>query len=360
MTKDIVSVAVIGASFAKAAYLPALRHTEGAEVVAIASARKESAAAVAEEFDVPRAYDDWRAMLEENDVDLVCIATPTDTHADMAIAAVEAGAHVLSEKPMAMDADEAERMLRAAERADRIHMIDHELRFNPNRKHVHDVISSGALGEVRHVDVVNIGNSWSDPAARPKDDWWSLAERGGGRLGANGSHQIDLLRWWFGEVLAVDGIVQTVVADRVAKNTGEPWTATADDLVRFTLQQENCRISDVLLSGVAAHNIGNHVRICGSEGTILISNQDETVLVGRNSGEFRDESRTDPNAGLPGVQPGIWNVSVVSLMRELVGAIREERPLRAGATFADGLATQRVLDAVKVSSAEGRRVDPRA
>ena len=128
-----MNVGIIGASFAKAAYLPALKHIDGAEVVAIASARLESAKEAADAFGVPHAYDDWERMLGEHAFDLVCIATPTFMHAPMTLAALEAGAHVLCDKPMALDKEEAGAMLEKAESLGRVHMIDHELRFNPTR-----------------------------------------------------------------------------------------------------------------------------------------------------------------------------------------------------------------------------------
>ena len=355
----MIRVGIIGASFARHAYLPALRLLDGAEVVAIASARLDRARSVADAFDVTRAYDDWKEMLGNHELDLVCIATPTDTHTPMAEAALRAGAHVLCEKPMAMDAEQARHMWQTATSLGRLHMIDHELRFNPNRRHVAELVRSGAIGDVRHVDIMNVGSSWADPAGRPAGDWWSLAERGGGRLGANGSHQIDLARWWFGEVESVVGTIDTVVADRVDPTTGEAWRATADDLVHFTLRQEHAPLVDVVLSGVANHNLGNHTRIFGSEGTIVLSNDTETLLVGRRGGELHDESREDPDARLPGIEKGIWNVSVVGLLRELLAAIGEDRPVEAGATFEDGFRTQLVMDAVRRSNDERRWVAPR-
>ncbi|MBT8488410.1 MAG: Gfo/Idh/MocA family oxidoreductase, partial [Gemmatimonadetes bacterium] len=238
-------VGIIGASFAKAAYLPALRHTLGAEVVALASARLESARDAAEAFDVPHAYDDWESMLAQHELDLVCIATPTDLHEAQTLAAVDAGAHVLCEKPTAMNAAEAARMLAAAEAKGRVHMIDHELRFNPNRMRIAELIADGSLGEIRHVDITNVSTTWADPASRPQGDWWSLAERGGGRLGANGSHQVDLLRWWLGEVAWVTGAAQTMVPDRRDRGTGEPWTASADDMAHFTVEMQSGAVAQV-------------------------------------------------------------------------------------------------------------------
>jgi predicted dehydrogenase len=267
-----MKVGIIGASFARAAYLPALRHVDAAEVVAIASGRLSSAKAAAEEFGVPHATDDWQAMLDAHALDLVCIATPTVLHAPQTLAAIAKGANVICEKPTAMDAGEAKAMWDAAEAGGRVHMIDHELRFNPNRTRIRDMIANGDLGEIRHVNIANIGNSWADPGSRPKGDWWSDAAQGGGRLGANGSHQVDMLRWWLGEVALVTGAAPVMVPARVDKTTGEAWTATADDVSYFTLNMEGGALAQVFMSGVAAHNIGNLTQVFGSKGTITLDN----------------------------------------------------------------------------------------
>ena len=353
-----MKVGIIGASFAQKAYLPALRHVPGAEVVALASARVENARDAASRFEVQHAYDDWQAMLASHEFDLVCIATPTVLHEPQTLAAIEAGAHVLCEKPTAMDAGEAARMHQAAEAAGRVHMIDHELRFNPNRMRIAELISDGALGKIRHVDISNIGKNWADPASRPQGDWWSLAEKGGGRLGANGSHQVDLLRWWLGEVAWVSGGAPVMVPDRVDPATGEPWTATADDMAFFTLEMASGAVAQVFMSGVAAHGMGNATRIFGSRGTITLSNGDERLLFAPAGEDFEDITVSDPNADLPGVNAGIWNVSVVALLRELASSIQEGRKPSRGATFADGLANQRVLDAVRISGTERCWVRP--
>ena len=352
-----MKVGIIGASFARAAYLPALRHVPGAEVVAIASGRIDSARSAAADFGVAHAYDDWRAMLDKHRPDLVCIATPTVTHAEMTLAALDAGAHVLCEKPTAMDAGEARKMLERAEKLGRLHMVDHELRFNPTRMRIAEMIANGDLGEIRHVNIANIGASWADPASRLKGDWWSLADQGGGRLGANGSHQVDMLRWWLGEVDAVSGETLTMVPDRLDKTTGAAWTATADDVAHLTLAMKSGARAQVFMSGVAAHNIGNHTQVFGSKGTVTLSNEDEKLFFAKAGQPLQPISIDDPTARLEGINAGIWNVSVVAALREFAAAIREGRPLKRGATFADGLRNQLVLDAVKLSSHERRWID---
>ncbi|WP_375449645.1 Gfo/Idh/MocA family protein [uncultured Devosia sp.] len=349
-----MKVGIVGASFARAAYLPALRHVPGAEVVAIASGRIDSAQSAAEAFGVPAAYDDWRVMLDKHALDLVLIATPTDLHAPITLAALDKGAHVLCEKPTAMNAGEATAMLDKAEALGRLHMIDHELRFNPDRAKIADMIRNGDLGDIRHVNIANIGSSWANPGGRPRGDWWSLSEHGGGRLGANGSHQVDLLRWWLGPAASVVGQALTIIPDRQDKATGEPWTATADDLAHFTLEMASGALAQVFMSGVAANNIGNLVQVFGSKGTILL---DERLLFSKEGGGFEDISVPDPNAALPGLNKGIWNVSLVAALRELADAIASGRKLQQGATFFDGLANQIVLDAVKQSTTRRAWID---
>ncbi|MGJ3239916.1 MAG: Gfo/Idh/MocA family protein [Anaerolineae bacterium] len=352
-----IRVGTIGASFAKAAYLPALSIIDDVELVAISSARLSSVQATANLFNIPHVYDDWEKMLGERELDLVCIATPTIYHAPMAIKALKAGANVLCEKPMAMNQNESAEMLSTAEAFNKVHIIGHELRFNPNRKRIKELIENGTIGDIRHVNIINISSTWGDATSRPEGDWWSLAAMGGGRLGANGSHQIDLLRFWLGDIGAISGQVATMVPDRVDQSSGQTWTATADDQASFLAEMQNGALCSVFMSGVARHNLGNHTQIFGSEGTILLSNDDEKLRVARVGEDYQDMSIHDPNADIEGINRGIWNVSFVALMQELTAAIRDDRKLSWGATFADGHQCQIAMDAVRQSSQERRWID---
>lgn len=341
-----IKIGIVGASFAKAAFLPAFRLIDDVEVIAISSSRIESAKICAEEFNIKNYYDDWHKMLNQHKFDLVCIATPTDLHAPISMEALKKGANVLCEKPTAMNAEEAAEMLKVANENNKIHMIDHELRFNPNRKKIKEWISSGDIGDIQHINILNVSNGWLSPDARAKNDWWSLKSRGGGRMGANGSHQVDLIRWWCGEIKSVFGQSLTVVKNRIDKNTKEEWKATADDLSHFSLELQNGGLVNVFLSGIASHTLGNKTQIFGSEGTIILEDKTEEILFAKRGNDFEKLFFEDPNASLEGLNKGIWNVSVVSLLSELTSAIKENRPLKHGSTFEDGLKNQIVVDAV--------------
>lgn len=347
----MVNVGIIGASFARQAYLPAFALIPEARVVALASERIERAEAAAEPYGIDYVTNDWQEMLENQPLDLVCIATPTVLHLPMTLAALAKGANVLCEKPTAMNASEARTILDAARQSRRIHMINHELRFNPTRARIADMIHGGEMGQIHHVNISNISSAWADPTSRPKGDWWSDIDFGGGRLGANGSHQVDLLRWWLGEPKAVFGQALTIVPDRIDSSTGERWTATADDLCHFTLEMQTGALVQVFISSVAAHDKGNLTQIFGSKGTLDLSNSDE-ILRFSKAGEkgCSDISVDNPHKRLDTLNKGIWNVSVLAALQELVAAISESRGLSRGATFVDGLRNQMVLDAVLAST----------
>src|SRR5205823_6594747 len=120
---------------------------------AVASGHRSNADAAAREFGL-RAYNDGEALARSSDVDLVVVSSTPDSHARYAIAALEAGKHVLCEKPMAIDAFEAAQMVAATEQhRDSVAWVDHELRYEPNRRRARELIRSHAIAELRHIEL---------------------------------------------------------------------------------------------------------------------------------------------------------------------------------------------------------------
>lgn len=352
---DSVRIGIVGTGFGVSAMVPGFRLAEGAEVAAICSRRHARAEAAARTHAIPLAYDDYEVMLASARLDLVCVATPVATHAPITLAAIAAGCHVLCEKPTAMDAGEAAAMLRAAEAAGVVHMIDHELRFNPTRARVAELIAGGYVGRVRYASIRNVSAIRADPARAW--DWWSDRAQGGGALGASGSHQVDLLRWWLGELVEVSGQLATYVRERPDPTRGGELRAVdSDDQFSFSARLAGGAAAHVFVSYVAHHGGSNQVELHGEDGSLVLDHDDR--LWGRRAGAATPEELTapDPLEGAPGLSASVWSRSFAHLAGELVGAIREGRPLRRGATFADGLRCQQALDAVRRADAEGRRV----
>src|SRR5436309_7250302 len=236
----VVRVGFIGSGFARRVQLPGLAFVPGARATAIASGHRANAEAVARDFGIPHVFSDGAELARSPDVDLVVVSSTPDSNARCAIAALEAGKHVLCEKPMALDALEAAQMVTASEqRPDRLAWIDHELRYEPNRRRARELIRSNAIGEVRHVELSLKPYLRGDGRPQASDapwNWWFDVSRGRGILGAVGSHLIDLCRFWTGtEIIYVAGLVETFVKQRTDV-TGTVGPVTADDFASCVLQ----------------------------------------------------------------------------------------------------------------------------
>lgn len=239
---------------------------------------------------------------------------------------------------------------------DSIAWLDHELRFEPNRRRARELIRSNALGELRHIELSLKPYLRGD--GRPQTftapwTWWSDVSRGGGILGAVGSHLIDLCRFWTGsEVRYVAGLAETFVKQRTDE-AGQTRPVTADDFTSCVLQTSTGVVATITLSTVASQGPGHLGQVTGSEGTLLLSGETKLEF-GKSGGPLEDVSapddlweKTKPN--------NMWARSFVRLMREMVHVIRGGTARGEPATFRDGWEVQRVLDAVR--SAKGVRLD---
>ncbi len=350
-----VRVGVIGTGFARRVQLPGLRLVPGAVVTAVASRDRTRAAAVAREFDIAHAFGSGEELARCRDVDLVFVSSTPDAHARHAIAALEAGKHVLCEKPMALTAREAERMVQVAERSPGCARIDHELRYEPNRRRARELIRAGAIGPVLHLE---LAVSYLRGDGRPQAfeapwSWWHDAARGGGILGAVGSHLIDLCRFWTGgDVVAVSGQVASFVPERRDEH-GVARAVTADDYVSFVMRLASGAVATVTLTTFASHGPGHFVRVTGPDGSLVLTG--ETKLeVGRPGLALEDVSVPDELSGQT-VPDNMWARSCVRLMRDLVGVLEGRPATGEPATFHDGVAVQRVMDAVRAGP--GVRLD---
>jgi len=191
-----IRVGILGTGWGASVQVPAFRRA-GMEVVALWGRSEDKARRVAAELSIPFATCDENALVAHQKVGLVSVVIPPHLHARQAIKALEAGKHVLAEKPTALNAREAGQMLEAARaHPGQLALIDHELRFLPSRRRMQSLIQEGYVGEVFAVEGVSRGVGLLNP--RRSWNWWSEAEKGGGLVGAIGSHFVDALTWLIG------------------------------------------------------------------------------------------------------------------------------------------------------------------
>jgi len=340
-------IGIVGTGWGARVQVPTFREA-GLDVVAIAGFHRQKTRELADELDV-RPHDDWREVIAASDVDLVSIVTPPSEHREMAIAALDAGKHVICEKPTALDAREAEELVASAtQHAERIAIIDHELRFLPSWREARARI--GEIGAIRYAET-----RYSSPARGDRArawNWWSDTSRGGGIWGAVGSHVVDALRYFGMEFESAQAMVHTIIRERPFGDSKRD--VTADDWTSIHFRMRGGEVATMFFSAVASGpDEASAITIYGENGAMRFIG--EEVFLSRGGSPFAVMSG-EPMAKRPGNSPGgAFGSGTLHLGRALRAAIDDgdHNALAPAATFEDGLMQQRVLDAVRRSGSEG-------
>ena len=358
-----LKVGVIGTGMiATAGHIPAWKSLEDdVEIVAVADILEDRAKLVAKTEGIPHAYGDWQKMLKEVDLDIVSVCTPNAYHKEQTIAALQAGAHVLCEKPVATSAADAEAMFQAADAADRVLLVGQSLRFTNRSRAAKEIMDSGRLGEVYFAETFFLRRR-----GIPKWGQFHMKKHsGGGPIYDLGVHAIDLLYWLLGNpaVLAVSGATYTKFGSRdeglatSLADSGAPLgvlTPRPYDPKEFDV--EDMAAGFIRLEGgitVAfktswAANIPQNARgttILGTAGGLTLDPL--TLVTNMGSYQVNIEPLVPPERGE--VFAGHWGETA-----HLVRVIRGEEELLVKPE--EVLNVMRTLDALYQSAAEGREI----
>lgn len=342
MTTPIPAL-VVGTGFGCRVHVPALR-AAGFDVVGLVGATPERLAKRAAQAGIERRFADLDEAIDATGAGVVTIATPPDTHARLALAAIARGCHVLCEKPFAFDTGEAQTMLDAAEAAGVVHMVAHEFRWMPDRALFGRAIAEGLIGEPRFLVLDQFLPFLADPAT-PMPPWWFEASAGGGWLGAAGSHLLDQVRVWLGEIESVSGSL-FLVSERQAH---------ADDSYSLRFRLANGVEGSMQQSAGAWGPMTSLWRCMGTHGTVW--SEGGKVFLADRQGTRELEPGAD--LALPPAPEGSRPSPELAPFIRLCAAFRAAIDGRAQAgpvpvpTFSDGLASMRVLDAIRASAAAG-------
>ena len=343
MTDKPIGIGIIGTGFGATVAAPAFASAAGASVTALCSSDAVRAAATAESLGVAFATDNIETLCTRPEVDVVFVATPPHLHRGAVLAALDAGKHAVCEKPFGLGPSEALEMLERAIQRDRLHFLDFEFRTLPVRRALGSMIRGGQLGEVRHVVITAMVAGGRFPVMN-REGWWQQRELGGGWLGAMGSHYVDAIRDWFGEVRAVSAALET----RRQYLSGAPRgpAITADDGFTFRLTTESgvaCTMSSASTSGA---EIGPRIEVYGSRGTAVLE-QDRLLSLVDEHGEVTTECVGEPDEDFPHPSRGPLGVWA----EQIVQAVRAGR--QVGPSFLDGLRCQEILAAARKSNDNG-------
>lgn len=244
---------------------------EEAELIAVCDLLTDRAKAMAQKFGVARIYDAYEHMLADKDIDIICVCTPSGMHADMSVAAMEAGKHVICEKPMEVTLEACDRMIAAEERTGKKLSIISQHRFDAATQQVKQAIVSGQLGKIVLADASV--KWWRTQEYYDSGDWrgtWKLD--GGGALMNQGVHTVDVLQYLVGGV------------DRLWAQTrmGAHQRIEVEDTAVAALSFSNGAIGSLTATTAAYRGLPVRIDIFGTEGSAVIEGDRLKMMVFKN------------------------------------------------------------------------------
>jgi UDP-N-acetylglucosamine 3-dehydrogenase len=349
----MVQLGVIGpGGIAKNLHLPSIDAHPEAKVAALCGRNQDNAKAVAEKHGIPQVYADYREMLKNERLDAVLVLTPDHCHHAMTMAALEAGCHVLCEKPLAMTVAEAEEMLEFATKKSLIHMTFLNQRELPHFVYGKKLLDEGTIGQPFYFSC-RFAESYGLKNRRPS--WHKDARACAGELGNRGSHVIDMLLWYFGDVDRLTATLSTYAPPDAGDDLD---FRAANDSVLLHLVFKNGAHGTIYVGSVSAPKPGGkHYRIEGDLAAVEVIQSYIEPISQVRLGKLGEEMERMPVpealcGGEP--EPQSFEDHIRFLTTQSVGtrgfidAIIDDRQVTP--SFADGLAVQRVIAAATKAS----------
>ncbi len=346
---DKVRVGIVGTGWGQL-QIEAFLRVRGAQVVALCDVDQPRAADLAKKYKIARTFGEYGELIAGDTIDLVSIAAPPDLHEPMVRAALDARKHVLSEKPLALNARAARELLDCAEAKGVVHAVDFEMRFLPALAYCKELIDEGYLGQLLRVDVtMGMERPWGEHGNWAADD-----ARGGGVLMELGANFIDILRWWFGDVSAVLAGRRTHFPTiRVAKPKGDGFDnrlVTGDDA--FWAVMQFARGGEALMNFVtgARHDPGWSINAYGQKGSLLVNSGQ---LTGMRDGDRETALLPIPKRLELGDNPHdplMW--SMVKLAERMIAKVNRAHDAEPFPDFRDAVAVAQIVEAIRRASDE--------
>lgn len=348
------------------------------EMKALCGRDEAAVKAAAEQFGWQGYETDWHKLVARDDIGLIDISTPGDSHAPIAIAAAEHGKHVFCEKPLSNTLEESRQMLAAVRKNNVVGMVNFNYRRVPAVQLARDLISSGRLGKIYHWRSVYLQDWIMDPNFPLV---WRLQKdvAGAGTLGDLGAHSIDLARMLVGEITQVTGMTETFIKQRpiqAASDAGLGATAgqemgevTVDDAALFLTRFENGAVGSFEVTRFAkGRPNSNCFEINGSKGSlrfnlermneldVLLEDDMPDITGFRNVIVTNGAQHKYLSAWWPGGHIIGWEHTFTHGVLDLMNGIAAGKS--PDPTFEDGLRCQAILDAVERSAGSKQWVEP--
>lgn len=341
-----IRLGIVGSNFGLSVLLPAFRADPRGRVDAVAGSDAARTRMRADEAGVAKAYDDWRALLDDPDIDAVVIATPPTLQPEVACAALKRGKPVFSEKPMACDLAGARAMLDEARRSRQPTMIDFTFHQIAAWQRAKAMLDDGAIGKLRHMTVHWHVENYS--VQQRLRNWKTLSDAGGGVLGNFVSQCLHYVEWFAGPLARLSCGLKGLPGDDDLQTT----TAMAFDF-------QNGTFGSLSMSCASYRGSGHRIEFYGEDGTLMLINTTRDYMRGfqllhaRRPGDLVAVLVDDPlDARFP--HDG-RTAPAARLAKLFLDAIERGGTARPG--FAEGFRVQQLIDAARRSDRDGVTVD---
>ncbi len=272
-----IGVAVVGTGFGQKVHIPGLQEHPRTQVVAVYHRDLAKAQAVAAGHQIPHACQTLEDVLALPEVEAVTISTPPFLHYEMAKKVLQAGKHLLLEKPVTLNVAEARELADLAETQGVVALVDFEFRFVPVWQLLAEYLAENYVGKKRLIKIDCLVPSRAD-ADRPWN-WYARQEQGGGVLGAIGSHIFDYVHWLFGDIKCLSAKCSTAIPLRRDPETGEMKVVDSEDTCLLMLELADGTPCQICLSSVTYQGRGHWVEIYGDRGTLVLGNDNQKDYV---------------------------------------------------------------------------------
>jgi len=366
--KSKLNVAVLGAGkWAEFAHIPGWQRDPRSEVAVLCDVEGDRAREMAGHFSIPVASDDWQSVVGRPDIDVVDIVTPSRTHLELSLAALESGKHVLCEKPVAYDFRETRRASELARQKGLKTKLGFTFRYSPGVQYAKSMIDDGFVGTPFIMNGYEQNSQWLDPQVplRQVDPDADPSVLQTSSLEGYGAPIIDISHWWVGSDLErVVGTMRNFIPERMVRDTGRMMRMNIDDGDIYLCEFANGAIGSIQTSFVTIGNYpGIEARIYGSQGAIICRLVEElgvaeTIKVATpDDVEFKELEIPQRFYPAGGHRKESWrSLFYANLIRDFIDEIQEEGGRNQGC-FEDGAWVQEVINAVERSFSERRWVD---
>jgi len=349
-------IGVVGVGYSVSGPLPTIAAYEDIELVAICARRLDRASSAAETFGTELAYDDYETMFAEANIDIVYISAPVKQHFPITKAALVAGIHVLCEKPLALNAQQARILADLAQEKQLVNAVAFNMRSFPTNHTIERHIRNNLIGNLRHASI----NLWisQPPSTGQTWNWFHQDTEGGGLVMALVCHYIDLIHHWFGPIKSVHAELRTW-EKTINDEQGNEHQATADDALALMLNLPNGGVIQIHISGQIKPGSGARMELYGENGSIVLDGINELRIANATDQSLQSSEVTPTDypevvrhaAGPPSMAQ-TYRLSFGLALYRLISAIKSGEHFKPD--FEDGYKTNIVIDAIKQANQEQR------